>query len=82
MDTGLPKAGECLLPIEMRYNQLILQVIGGKKAPLKQFVPGSVEWAKLEPAGESTVSHFIDSLTKHNTNGKHLYMYPHLLLFI
>ena len=32
-------------------------------------VPGSVEWARLELAGESTVAEFIDSLD-HQGDGK------------
>ena len=39
-----------------------MQFIGHRRAPLKQMVPGSVEWARLELAGESTVAEFIDSL--------------------
>ena len=39
-----------------------MQFIGHRWAPLKQMVPGSVEWARLELAGESTVAEFIDSL--------------------
>ena len=31
-------------------------------APLKRLVPSSVEWAKLEPAGVSTVQEFVESL--------------------
>ena len=38
------------------------QAIGDKCAPLKRMVNGSVSWAKLEPAGESTVRGFIDTL--------------------
>ena len=38
------------------------QVVGSKVAPLKQSVSGSVEWARLEPAGECTVAQFIDTL--------------------
>ena len=66
------KQVNALILIKMFYNQLLLQVVGGKTAPLKQYVPGSVEWAKLEPAGESSVSQFIDSLAKHKTDGKFL----------
>lgn len=32
------------------------------RAPLKHMVPGSVEWARLEQTGESTVAEFIKSL--------------------
>lgn len=31
-------------------------------APLRRLVPESVEWARLEPAGETSVSQFIDSI--------------------
>ena len=31
-------------------------------APLRRLVPESVEWARLEPAGEISVSQFIDSI--------------------
>ena len=41
---------------------LILQVIGHKVAPLKRMVEGSVEWARLESAGECTIKDFIESL--------------------
>ncbi len=41
-------------------------------APLKTVVPGSVEWARLEEAGESKVGEFIAALDSpgdgnHNT---------------
>ena len=39
-----------------------LQSIGHKRAPLKRMVPGSMEWARLEQTGESTVAEFITSL--------------------
>ena len=42
--------------------ETLVQFIGHQRAPLKQMVPGSVEWARLELAGESTVAEFIDSL--------------------
>ena len=32
------------------------------RAPLKQMVPGSMEWARLEQTGENTVTEFIESL--------------------
>ena len=38
---------------------------------MKRLVPQSVEWARLEPAGESTVSDFIDSLVCTQTQTKH-----------
>ena len=38
------------------------QAIGDRCAPLKRMVNGSMSWAKLEPAGESTVRGFIDTL--------------------
>ena len=44
------------------------QVIGHKTAPLRRSVAMSVEWARLEPAGESTVSQFIDSLFHNQTS--------------
>ena len=37
-------------------------MIGHKVAPLKRMVEGSVEWARLESAGECTVKVFIESL--------------------
>ena len=42
----------------------IVQAIGDKCAPLKRMVHESVSWAKLEPAGESSISTFIESLDK------------------
>ena len=36
--------------------------MGSKVAPLKRVVHGSVEWARLEPAGETSVSQFVDSI--------------------
>ena len=41
-----------------------VQAIGDKCAPLKRMVRESVSWAKLEPAGESRISTFIESLDK------------------
>ena len=38
------------------------KVMGSKVAPLKRVVHGSVEWARLEPAGETSVSQFVDSI--------------------
>ena len=48
-------------------------MVGSKVAPLKQSVSGSVEWARLEPAGECTVAQFIDSLE--DQKGGKLYYY-------
>lgn len=44
------------------------QMVGDKTAPLKRLVAGSVEWAKLEPAGEATVADFIDSISQDETS--------------
>jgi hypothetical protein len=52
--------------------EYIKQVIGHKTAPLSRPVTGSVEWARLEPAGESTVSQFIGSLFHDHTNPNEL----------
>ena len=38
------------------------QVIGHMTAPLKRMVSGSVQWARLESAGQCTVEEFIESL--------------------
>ena len=51
-----------------------MQFIGHQWAPLKQMVPGSVEWARLELAGESTVAEFIDSLD-HQGDGMKVDLY-------
>ena len=44
------------------YDVFCLQVVGHKMAPLKRMVKGSVEWARLESAGDCTVKEFIESL--------------------
>ena len=46
------------------------QVIGDVVAPLKRQVAESVEWAKLESAGESTVTQFIHTLFQDHTQAK------------
>ena len=46
---------------------MIVQEIGSKTAPLRRRVVQSVEWAGLEPAGETSVSQFIDSLHDQTT---------------
>ena len=57
----------------VRLDSYGTQVVGSKVAPLKQSVSGSVEWARLEPAGECTVAQFIDSLE--DQKGGKLYYY-------
>ena len=39
-----------------------MQAIGEKVAPLSRSVAGSLEWARLEPCGTSSVKAFIESL--------------------
>ena len=62
---------------------LIYQAIGHMVAPLKRLVAESVEWAKLEPAGEATVAHFIDSLFQDQSNISGIYFHTtHMALVL
>jgi hypothetical protein len=54
---------------------LIKEVMGSKVAPLKRVVHGSVEWARLEPAGETSVSQFVDSICQDTSSTELRYLF-------
>ena len=44
-----------------------------KKAPLKKGCKDSVEWARLEPSQETSVTDFIESIERGESNGRYLF---------
>ena len=58
-----------------------IQAIGDKCAPLKRMVHESVSWAKLEPAGESAISTFIELLDKSEGKWNQIHCHTHYIVY-